>query len=1182
MKTAQQLAALQQHPANVRNICILAHVDHGKTTLADALVASNGIISQRMAGKMRYMDSREDEQTRGITMKSSAISLFFEKGSDQYLVNLIDSPGHVDFSSEVSTAVRLCDGAIVLVDVVEGVCPQTHAVLRQAWLENIRPVLVLNKFDRLIAELKMSPTEAFLHLQQILVEVNLLTNQLFTSEAMERTSAQTLTQNEDANKQSYDWTYIEDEEDEKNIFFSPDRGNMVFTSALDGWGFTISHFARMYAAKLGISQAVLQKTLWGDYYLNTKTKRICKGAQCKGKKPLFVQFVLDNIWAVYEAIMEKRDKEMTEKIIKSLGLKVAPRDMRHNDPRVQLTAVMSQWLPVSDAVLSVVVEELPSPQQMSDKRAEKLMCSQNRRFDSFPPQTQQLKPDFLACAASEESPVIVYVSKMFPVECKSLPQYRQRSLTVQELQVRAPQARLRYTENMALSAANTATDNAKAADVGQKEGTEKGDASGEAIQLPQDTHMNGHNTEGVEDRQPPENGHVFIAFARIFSGVIRRGQRLYVLGPKHDPAKALLEESALDGANLPESVRKLSSSQHITSFIVNDLYMFMGRELEQLGSVPAGNILGIGGLEEQILKSATVSSTVACPAFTNMYFDASPILRVAVEPVSPADMSKLVEGLRLLNQADPCVQVLVQETGEHVIVTAGEVHLQRCVDDLRGRYANVEVNVSKPIVPFRETIIPRPRVDRMNEAIQDQNTLISRGRLKDFKDDDEVLEDGLVEIYTPNHRCVVRIRVVPLPPGVTDCILRHQDVIKTLDALAADHAGQTCDLQTGFKIMEAAREELTTLRRELHQAFTAAGLQWADAVDHIWAFGPRHNGPNVLLNRVPDYNRLSVWSALEEGNSTGEANSKGKPAGEIRQNDSSVIAGFQLATQAGPLCEEPLQGVCFVIERWENVDGKSVASQSNKNSEKSEKVSDHVSKNSAGKSSSKGSTSRNPSHESTDKTTSNDSADKYSSNDNSVRCSDQAKDSGAADSIRDSEPSGDRESKIKDVFGPMSGQLMSVVKDGCRKSFQTMPQRLMVAVYQCTIQATTDVLGRLYAVIGKRNGRVISEEMREGTQMFNIQAEFPIVESFGMAEEMRIRTSGLASPQLRFSHWEVLDLDPFWVPSTEEEYMHYGEKADSENRARYYMNEVRRRKGLKVDEKIVEFAEKQRTLTRNK
>jgi ribosome assembly protein 1 len=121
----------------------------------------------------RYLDDRPDEQRRGITMKSSAVSVLHRRGElGLHLINVIDSPGHVDFSGEVSTAVRLSDGAVVVVDVAEGVSAQTVVVLRQAWQEQLRPVLVLNKIDRLISELLFTPAEAYDHIRKILEQVN--------------------------------------------------------------------------------------------------------------------------------------------------------------------------------------------------------------------------------------------------------------------------------------------------------------------------------------------------------------------------------------------------------------------------------------------------------------------------------------------------------------------------------------------------------------------------------------------------------------------------------------------------------------------------------------------------------------------------------------------------------------------------------------------------------------------------------------------------------------------------------------------------------------------------------------------------------------------------------------------------------------------------------------------------
>lgn len=1124
----EKIISLQRNPANIRNLCILAHVDHGKTTLADCLVASNGLISSRLAGKLRYLDSREDEQIRGITMKSSAISLHHKHGDQEYLLNLIDSPGHVDFSSEVSTAVRLCDGAIVVVDAVEGVCPQTQVVLRQAWLENIRPVLVISKMDRLIMELKLSAQEAFNQLQKILGQVNAVTGTLFTSKVLEERAEKEKEKEEEREKekedekeedgseptgggQVYDWSAGLEQVDDSHLYFSPDQGNVVFSSAVDGWGFSIQTFASIYSQKMGIKADVLQKTLWGDFYLNTKAKRIMKGAQAKGKKPLFVQLVLDNIWSLYDAVVIRRDKEKVEKMVSSLGVKLLARDARHSDPKVLLSAICSQWLPVSQAVLHMVCEKLPSPLDMTEERVEKLMSVGARCFDSLPEQTQQLKQAFLQCSSGENAPVIVFVSKMFAVDTKALPQHRQRPLTQEELAQRRELARQRHAIKMAAEQRETEGTASENSPVEGPISTEKM----ESLTL--------KDSKPEEEEEPKE---AFIAFARVYSGVVKKGQKIFVLGPKYNPSQGL--------SMLPEGVSAsdcVSSVPHLSCCSLEQLYLLMGRELEELGDVPAGNVLGIGGLEECVLKSATLSTAPACPPFTPLNFEATPIVRVAIEPKHPSEMPKLVHGMRLLNQADPCAEVLIQETGEHVLVTAGEVHLQRCLDDLRERFARIEISASKPIIPFRETVVRPPKVDMVNEDLGKQQKVAiihqvkeeaSQGRISDTL---HVDASGLVTLTTPNRLATVSVRALPLPDEVTRLLERNAEVIRTLEQV-------NMSLREGKKLDISVRtlEAISGLKSQLETLLQ--GRKWKNAVDHIWAFGPRRYGPNILLNSVESYQRPSMWQCLSNGDKEAKAVA---PTATLRDFDNSIVSGFQLAALSGPMCEEPLMGVCFSLERWDVQ------------------------------------TSAPPQHQDSLE----DEPCGANSSGSEVAAGGEVQEVTAVERRLDATASAD-------CYGPVSGQLIAAMKEASRHAFQAQPQRLMAAMYTCEILATAEVLGRVYGVLGKREGRVLHEEMKEGTDMFNIKAVLPVAESFGFADEIRKRTSGLASPQLVFSHWEVISSDPYWVPTTEEEYLHFGEKADSANQALKYMNAVRRRKGLYVEEKIVEHAEKQRTLSKNK
>ncbi len=173
-KMVERVTTLMADPERIRNIGIVAHIDHGKTTLSDNLLAGAGMISKELAGRQLFMDSDEEEQQRGITIDSSNVSMVHTYQEEDYLINLIDTPGHVDFGGDVTRAMRAVDGAVVVVDAVEGTMPQTETVLRQALREHVKPVLFINKVDRLINELQVDSQEMQVRLGKLIDHVNKL------------------------------------------------------------------------------------------------------------------------------------------------------------------------------------------------------------------------------------------------------------------------------------------------------------------------------------------------------------------------------------------------------------------------------------------------------------------------------------------------------------------------------------------------------------------------------------------------------------------------------------------------------------------------------------------------------------------------------------------------------------------------------------------------------------------------------------------------------------------------------------------------------------------------------------------------------------------------------------------------------------------------------------------------
>jgi ribosome assembly protein 1 len=197
------------------------------------------------------------------------------------------------------------------------------SVLRQAWVDRLRPILVINKLDRLVTELKQTPMEAYHHLSQLIEQANAVMGSFFAGERMEddlrwrEERERRLARRKDALAQQAE-ALVDDgddeddetaeafqEKDDEDIYFAPEKGNVVFASALGGWGFRIAKFAQIFAAKLGIKETNFKRVLWGDFYLDPKTKRVISHKHLRGRslKPLFVQFVLENIWSVYDAVL---------------------------------------------------------------------------------------------------------------------------------------------------------------------------------------------------------------------------------------------------------------------------------------------------------------------------------------------------------------------------------------------------------------------------------------------------------------------------------------------------------------------------------------------------------------------------------------------------------------------------------------------------------------------------------------------------------------------------------------------------------------------------------------------------------------------------------------------------------------------------------------------------------------
>lgn len=382
--SVDQLQECQYKTDQIRNMSVIAHVDHGKSTLTDSLVAKAGIIAEENAGNARATDTRQDEQERGITIKSTGISLYYEsdiideKNKLGYLINLIDSPGHVDFSSEVTAALRVTDGALVVVDYVEGVAVQTETVLRQALGEKIKPVLIVNKIDRAILELQVNGEEMYQNFLRVIENVNVIIA-----------------------------TY-ETEDMGEALQIDPQLGTCAMGSALFGWAFTITHFAKVYAAKFGIDRTKMMQKLWGDNYFDAKAKKWKNHKESDDGKELkraFVEFIMMPVIKLCRASMNG-EMDKVDTMLKGLNITLKA-DERNLQGKHLMKNIFQKWINAADALLEMIILKLPSPVKAQAYRAAYLYEGPNddSTFKSIK-------------SCDKDGDLCVFISKMVPTNDK--------------------------------------------------------------------------------------------------------------------------------------------------------------------------------------------------------------------------------------------------------------------------------------------------------------------------------------------------------------------------------------------------------------------------------------------------------------------------------------------------------------------------------------------------------------------------------------------------------------------------------------------------------------------------------------------------------------------------------------------------------------------------------------------
>ncbi|CAG8480432.1 928_t:CDS:10 [Diversispora eburnea] len=610
------LVDMMNFPDFIRNISIVGHLHHGKTSFVDMLVNET---HSSVAWDERYTDTHTLERDRGVSIKSMPMTLVLQDSTPKsYLFNILDTP-----------ALRISDGAVIIVDAIEGVMANTVRIIKHVIQQNLAFVLVVNKVDRLILELKLPPNDAYFKLKHTIEEVNSIISQC---------------------------------ESGKDLRVSPDRGNVCFASSQMGWCFTLKSFAKLYADSYGnLNTEEFAKRLWGDVYFNPSKRNFSrKGLESKSQRS-FVHFILDPLYKLYSQVIGE-DEMTLKRTLASLGIYLKASHFQL-DVKPLLRIVLDQFFGTATGFVEMIAQHVPSPANNAINKVEQSYTG---------PMYTNTAEAMRKC--DSDGPLMIYITKLY----------------------------------------------------------NSSDAS------------------------------TFDAFGRIMSGTIKKGQTVRVLGEGYS----------------------IEDEEDMTIQDVSNICVLVTAD-----EAPAGNWVLLGGVDNSIVKTATITDRFSEEdkyIFQPLSFVTTAVLKVAVEPVNPSELPKMLDGLRKINKSYCILITKVEESGEHIILGTGELYLDCVLHDLRRMYAEIELKVSDPVVRFCETVV-------------------ETSALKCFAE-------------TPNKKNKLTMIAEPLEKGIAEDI-------------------------------EAGRVNIKWPVKDIAKFFEEKYSWDVLASRSIWAFGPDDNGPNMLVDK---------------------------------------------------------------------------------------------------------------------------------------------------------------------------------------------------------------------------------------------------------------------------------------------------------------------------------------------